>query len=187
MSETSRSQASALAFSAFSTTLFIFGLAMAGVLGDGGLTTIVPMGLFYGGLILLLAGMVSFKENDLFIATSALSYAGFWMAVALMLGMQHFFTVTGAEMGVFYLAWSVFTLYVWIASWKRGGAINLHYILWLIALILFFIAAFTDAKLLTTIGGWFAFASALVGWYVAAGKLFASSFGSTILRLGKDA
>ncbi len=183
--ETSSSQASSLAFSAFSTTLFIFGLAMTGVLGDSSLTTVAPMGLFFGGLILLLSGMVSFKVNDMFSGTISLSYAGFWMAVGLMLGMQHWLSASGGDMGVFFLAWSVFTLYAWIASWKKGAAVSLHYLLWLIALILLFIGAFTGGQLLTAIGGWFSFASALVGWYVAAAKLFYDSYGRRILKLGK--
>lgn len=182
----SRSIASSLAFSAFSTTLFIYSLTITGILGNSNTSTLIPMVLFYGGLILLLAGMVSFKGRDIFTATTALSYAGFWITIGFMSFLQHRSPSSNTDIGVFFLAWSVFTLYVWIGSWKRGGVINLHYLLWLIALILLFINGFMGGETLKIIGGWFAFASSLVGWYIASAKLFEETFGESIFKLGKN-
>ena len=185
MDVTSKQYASSLAFSAFSTTLFIFSLSVTS--GNISTATVVPMGLFYGGLILLLAGMISFKVDDIFTATTALSYSGFWMAISSIMYLQPKFLLSSGDVGIFYLAWAVFTLYVWIASWKRDGATNFHYLLWLIALILLFIGGFTGGKNnFTYIGGWFAFASALVGWYIAAANLFNETFGRYILKIGKS-
>lgn len=183
----SRSTASSLVFSAFSTTLFVFSLSMTGIFNTSHTDTVVPIVFFYGGVILLLAGMVSFKANDMFIATAGLSYAGFWMAMGLIGYLHHASLATGSDIAVFYLAWAVFTLYVWAASWRRGVVTNFHYVLWLIALILMFVCGFTANSLIGHIGAWFAFASSIVGWYIAAGKLLESTFGKTFLKLGKNA
>ena len=76
-----------LGLSAFALTTFVLSCSNAGFIfpavGAGG-DVVIGLALFYGGLVQLVAGIQEFRQGNTFGATAFCSYAGFWMAFAVI-------------------------------------------------------------------------------------------------------
>src|SRR5713101_1794190 len=78
-----------LGLSAFALTTFVLSSSNAGflfpVVGGGGGDVVIGLALFYGGLVQLVAGIQEFRQGNTFGATAFCSYAGFWLAFAVII------------------------------------------------------------------------------------------------------
>ena len=79
-----------LGLSAFALTTFVLSATNAGFLFPSGAfipggNVAIGLALFYGGLVQLVAGIQEFRQGNTFGATAFCSYAGFWMAFAVIL------------------------------------------------------------------------------------------------------
>src|SRR5512142_2176899 len=116
-----------LGLAGFALTTFVLSMFNANIIGDKKLEAVVlPLALFYGGIAQLLAGMWEFKKGNTFGATAFSSYAAFWLSLAaydkfVAPGLP---TATAHRAtGLFLLAWTIFTLYMFIASLRLTGAL----------------------------------------------------------------
>ena len=108
-----------LGLAAFAMTTFVLSVFNAGIL-DGALEPVVlPLALFYGGLVQLLAGMWEFAKNNTFGALAFSSYGAFWMSFAAYVK----FVVPGLPAdsahqatGLFLLGWTIFTVYMTVVT-----------------------------------------------------------------------
>ena len=78
-----------LGLSAFALTTFVLSATNAGspfvpAVFTGG-NVAIGLALFYGGLVQLVAGIQEFRQGNTLRATAFCSYAGFWMAFAVIL------------------------------------------------------------------------------------------------------
>ena len=85
---------------------------------------VMGLALFYGGFIQLLAGMWEFTTGNTYGAVAFTSYGGFWMSLAA-LNMKCFGFLEGygtdvdnlqKGLGIYLLAWAIFSLFMLIAS-----------------------------------------------------------------------
>ena len=141
-----------LGLSAFALTTFVLSMSNAGwifpSIGAGG-AVVVGLALFYGGLGQLIAGVQEFRAGNTFGATAFCSYAGFWMALGVVLlpptGIAAALVATktlAPGLAVFLLGWTIFTFLLLLATLRLNGA--------LVAVFLLLTATF----LLLTIGWW---------------------------------
>ena len=144
---------------------------------------VLPIALFYGGIAQLLAGMWEFRKDNTFGALAFSSYGAFWMSLAAYvkfvepgLPAADAHTATGIFLG----AWTIFTLYMWLASLRTNAAVAAVFTVLLITFTLLTFGAFNPDTTLTEIGGWFGIATAVLAWYAS----FAGVMNST---LGQDA
>ncbi len=123
-----------LGLAGFAMTTFVLSVFNANIITDptGKLAgTVLPLALFYGGLVQLLAGMWEFKNRNTFGAVAFSSYGGFWLAYAayakfVIPGLPK--TTANQAVGLFLLAWAIFTIYMILASLRveRGGGRRVH-------------------------------------------------------------
>jgi len=166
-----------LGFCAFALTLFVYSMYMAGATVPIGTATGTGMGLalFYGGLILLLAGLFELREGNNFHALIFCSYAGFWLSRAsLNISAFNFIsntygtdsTLIDKGFGIYYLAWTIFTLGMLISSIR----INIFSIIFFSSLLITYTlltASFFllfDYNLLRAAGA-FGILTAAIAWY----------------------
>jgi uncharacterized protein len=72
-----------LGLAAFAMTTFVLNVFNANIIGTLALVGVVlPLALFYGGAVQLLAGMWEFRKNNTFGALAFSSYGAFWIAFA---------------------------------------------------------------------------------------------------------
>ncbi|XP_024386504.1 accumulation of dyads protein 2 [Physcomitrium patens] len=131
---------------------------------------------FYGGLVLLLAGMWEFKAGNTFGATAFSSYAAFWLSYATILipgfGFQEAF-VGGYEkdalntVAIFLLAWTLYTFIMWLGTLKANIALSALFAFLTLTLALLTISDFMHAHAgLKKAGGFFGVITSLIAWYM---------------------
>jgi len=159
---------SPLGLSAFALTTFVLSCSNAGFLVPTGEAAHVTIGLafFYGGLIQLLAGMWAFRAGNTFGGTAFSSYGGFWMAFGFL-----FTPITGAfssaALGVFLLAWAIFTFILFLGTLRQDFAHMALFGLLFLTFLALAIGSLGAGASFGMIGGWLGILTALVAWYIA--------------------
>ncbi len=178
-----------LGLSAFALTTFVLSCSNAGFIfpavGAGG-DVVIGLALFYGGLVQLVAGIQEFRQGNTFGATAFCSYAGFWMAFAVIVlpGTGVLASLVTAKsvsagVGTFLLGWTIFTALMLIATFRISGAlIAVFALLFLtfLALTIGWLAGVGTGTFTTwvQIGGWLGIVTAIAAWYTALAGVLAS-------------
>src|SRR3954453_9955403 len=121
-----------LGLAAFALTTFVLSMFNAGLLDSSGEPIVFGLALAYGGVAPLLAGMWEFRTGNTFGATAFTSYAAFWLS---FWAFVTFFAdkipeaEAGHAIGLYLIAWGIFTSYMFIASLRTTAAIALVFIL----------------------------------------------------------
>ncbi|MFH1003210.1 MAG: acetate uptake transporter, partial [Chloroflexota bacterium] len=128
---------------AFGMTTVLLNLHNAGLFTLS--TMILAMGIFYGGLAQIIAGVMEWKKNNTFGATAFVSYGSFWLTLVALLVMPEMKLGVAPEasaMVAYLLIWGLFTAVMFIASLKLNKA--LQFIFGSLT-VLFVLLAFADA------------------------------------------
>jgi len=179
-----------LGLAGFGVTTVVLSAINAGLItGDNAtlVSTVVPLAFAYGGVGQIIAGLLEFKNGNTFGTVAFTSYGLFWWWYALMqwtVGAGWMKPPAGNAVGVTLLMWGVFTLYMWIATFRSNLAIwTVFLLLW----ITFFLLAGGDlgrgASWRAT-GGWFGLVTGLAALYVSFAEVTNATFQKTILPLG---
>ena len=177
-----------LGLSAFALTTFVLSCSNAGFIfpqvGAGG-DVVIGLALIYGGLMQLVAGIQEFRQGNTFGATAFCSYAGFWMAFAIIIlpptGVAASLVAAKAlyqGVGVFLLGWTIFTALMLIATFRINGALVLVFALLFLTFLALTIGWMSGAgSTFTTwiqIGGWLGILTAIAAWYTALAGVLSS-------------
>ena len=140
-----------LGLAAFAMTTFVLSVFNANIIGTLALVGVVlPLALFYGGDVQILAGMWEFRKNNTFGALAFSSYGAFWIALAwylryiapgLPVAREHEAT------GLFLLAWTIFTAYMLLASLRTTMVLSVVFA-FLFATFLLLAIGFLAARVL---------------------------------------
>jgi len=172
----------------FGLTTVMLSLVNAGVLPQGGEQVILPLAFAYGGLIQMIAGILEFRTGNTFGTTAFLSYGAFWWWFALLiLGADHGvldLSKSGGTIGVTLLAWGVFTLYMWIPTFKLSKALWWVFLTLWVTFLLLGLGALLGVHGLSLLGGWLGLICGLLAMYTSFGVVTNSTFGKTVVPLG---
>jgi succinate-acetate transporter protein len=173
-----------LGLAAFALTTFVLSMFNSGLVGSGGEPIVFGLALAYGGLAQLLAGMWEFRTGNTFGAVAFTSYGAFWLS---FWAFVQFFEKSvpaadaGHAVGLFLIAWGIFTTYMFVASLRTTAAVSLVFFL---LAITFFVLGIGNAGAHTGIvklGGWIGLATAIAAWYASFAAVTNSTFGRTVL------
>ena len=151
-------------------------------------TMILGMGVFYGGLAQLIAGILEFKKGNTFGQAAFMSYGVFWMLLVFLFVIPN--TPLWAQapnatsMGVFFALWGVFTLCMYLGTLNGNRATQIIFLSLTILFFLLSIRKFTGSETVERIAGWegiFCGASAI---YTAVAEILNEKLGKEILPLG---
>ena len=174
-----------LGLGGFALTTFVLNVHNAGLIDIG---AALPMGLFYGGLAQLVAGFLEFQTGNTFGMTAFGSYGAFWIALASMVLMEmNKWVSADASKGwllVTLIAWTIFTLILWIGTFKHTKALVWVFTTLLILFGLLDVAVWTGSKTITHIAGWEGIFCAATAWYLMAAIVINDSYGKTVLPIG---
>jgi succinate-acetate transporter protein len=176
-----------LGLGGFAATTFALSLINTGFVSKGIVPMVLTLALFYGGGVQLLAGLWEFRNNrNTFGAVALSTYGVFWLSTWYLLSTAIGQVPAGSRsiaMGLYLLVWTIFTLYMFIASLKITVV---HVVLFLCLLVTFIaltLGAFTGISALNVIGGGVGVLTAIVAWYAAAALVVNSTFKKTVLPL----
>jgi uncharacterized protein len=175
-----------LGLAGFGLTTVVLSLINANLLPVEATTVVVPLAFAYGGAAQIIAGILEFRNNNTFGLVAFTSYGLFWWWYALLV-----WTVSGGVLkppapsgvGVALIMWGVFTLYMWIATFRSNkGVWGVFLLLW----ITFFLLGAGDLGVsgAKALGGWFGLATGLLALYVSFAEVANGAFGRDVLPLG---
>jgi len=177
-----------LGLAGFAMTTFILSMINAKLVPASIHATFLTLALFYGGIAQILAGMWEFKKNNTFGATAFTSYGAFWLALASIilfeeLNLINFGPDRNIAIGLFLVAWTIFTFYMWIGSLKVNNALVFVFTTLLITYVLLDLAEF---KIIASSapGGLMGLVCAAGAWYTSAAGIVNSTYGKVVLPVG---
>jgi succinate-acetate transporter protein len=176
-----------LGLAGFALTTFILSMSNAQLVPTELGALFVPLALFYGGLAQILAGMWEFKKNNTFGAVAFTTYGSFWMGLAALVILEtlkvlNFGTSAHAAVGLYLVGFTIFTFYMWIATFRINNALLAVFTFLEICFILLDLAEF---GLISSVpGGIFGLITAACAWYASAAGILNPLYGRAILPIG---
>lgn len=174
----------ALGLAAFALTTFVLSTVNAGLLPPTVEPVVLGLALFYGGIAQFAAGIWEFAKGNTFGATAFCSYGAFWMAfwfLARFTDLSAAGKDAGKGVGVFLLAWGIFTLYMTVAARRTNRAVFLVFTALTPTFFALAIGAYTATMTITRIGGWLGLLTALLAWYASFAVVTNSTHQRTVL------
>jgi len=172
----------------FGLTTILLNLVNAGLLNADALGMILPMGIFYGGLAQIIAGLLEAKQGNTFGATAFTSYGLFWLSFVAInilpkLGLSE--TASPSAIGAYLLVWGIFTSLMSVATFKTNKALQ---VVFLSLSALFFILAmgdFTGNRSIRVIGGYEGIFCGSSAVYLAIAEILNETYEKVILPVGE--
>lgn len=169
----------------FGMTTVLLNLHNAGIFELGSM--ILAMGVFYGGVAQIIAGVMEWKKGNTFGTTAFTSYGLFWLSFVGLLtmpamGLCEKASVTGI---IFYLImWGIFTAVMFVGTLRTNRA--LQFVFASLALLFFLLAAgdYTGNAALKTFTGWEGVVCGASAIYTALAQVLNEALGKTVLPLG---
>lgn len=179
-----------LGLGAFAATTFGLSVFNADLITDQTLAAVVlPLALFYGGLVQLLAAMWEFRKGNTFGATAFGSYAAFWLAYAtyarFVAGSLPPATAHQAT-GLFLLVFAIFTVYMTVAATRTTGALLAVLVTLSATFIVLCVGEFAQSPGTVEAGGWLGLVTAVCAWYASFAGVTNSTFHRAVLPVFPD-
>jgi len=142
--------------------------------------TILTMGIFYGGLAQVVAGLFEFKKGNTFGATAFTSYGFFWLSFVaintnLIPGMA---PADHLSLGLYFMMWGILTLFMFIGTLKGQRSLQLVF---LTLTMLFFAVAIKDVFEIADM----AYVAGVIG-VICGGLAMYTAFGTVINEQFKE-
>jgi hypothetical protein len=173
-----------LGLAAFALTTFVLSMFNADLVGKGGEPIVFGLALAYGGLAQLLAGMWEFRTGNTFGAVAFTSYGAFWLS---FWAFVQFFEKevpkadAGHAVGLYLIAWGIFTTYMFIASLRTTAAISLVFLLLAATFLVLGVGNAGEHTNIVKAGGWIGLATAAAAWYASFAAVTNATFKRTVL------
>jgi succinate-acetate transporter protein len=170
----------------FGMTTVLLNIHNTGYYGLGAM--ILAMGIFYGGIAQVIAGVMEWKKGNTFGTTAFTSYGLFWLSlVALLLlptGGKLATPTTAGLLGWYFISWGVFTLVMFVATLRINRALQ---VVFFTLFVLFFLLAaheFSGNAALGKVAGWEGIICGLSAIYAGLAQVLNEVYGKTIAPLG---
>jgi uncharacterized protein len=178
----------ALGLVGFGLTTVLLSLINAGVLPSGGEPVVIPLAMAFGGTAQIIAGLLEVRVGNTFGMTAFIAYGAFWWWFALLLILGHNGALdlkdAGSTVGVALLLWGVFTLYMWIATFRLARLLFFIFLTLWVTFFLLGAGALMEAPAISHLGGWLGLVCGVLAMYGSFAIVTNSTFGKTVLPLG---
>ena len=170
---------------AFGLTTVLLNLHNAGIFEMNSM--ILAMGIFYGGIAQIIAGIMESKKNNTFGFVAFVSYGSFWLTLVALIVIPKFGWVPAASasaMIAYLTMWGIFTTLLFFGTFRASRA--LQFVFATLA-ILFFLLAFGESEAgasIKTFTGYEGIVCGASAIYAGVGGLLNEVYGKTIFPLG---
>lgn len=171
----------------FGMTTVLLNIHNAGYYALGGV--ILSMGIFYGGLAQVIAGIEEWKKGNTFGATAFTSYGLFWLSLVGIVLLPKLgpdfakLALTPLDFSAYLFLWGLFTLYMFIGTLKASRILQVIFLL--LAILFFLLAAgnFLGSKEILTIAGYEGILTGLSAIYGAMGQVLNEMYGKEMIPI----
>jgi len=176
-----------LGLAAFALTTFVLSTVNAGWLPETLTPVVFGLALAYGGIAQFAAGLWEFAKGNTFGATAFCSYAGFWVSYWWLTG-HNAAQLPAADahkgIGMYLLAWGIFTAYMSVAATRVNLAVLTVFVLLTITFLLLAWGEFATSTGITKTGGYAGLLTALAAWYASFAGVTAFTWKRQIAPIG---
>jgi succinate-acetate transporter protein len=172
-----------LGLAAFALTTFLLSMVNANLVNKGVEPIVFGVALAFGGLAQLLAGMWEYRAGNTFGATAFTAYGAFWLS---FWALVQFYVKSipaaqvGNAIGLYLIAWGLFTGLMYVASFKTTRAVNLVFMSLLATFLLLGIGNAGGNVDIVHLGGYVGLITAAVAGYTSLAEVTNETFGRTI-------
>jgi uncharacterized protein len=175
----------ALGLLAFGMTTIILNMHNAGLFGMG--SVVFAMGIFYGGIAQVIAGIMEWKKNNTFGMTAFISYGFFWIGLVFMILMPTlgWSAALPKEALVSYLAlWGLFSAVMFIITFRLSKALQVVFGLLVLLFLLLVVGNILGSVLIIQIAGVEGILCGLSAMYTGLGEVMNEVYKEKIVNLG---
>ena len=174
----------------FGMTTVLLNLHNAGLYFLGSM--ILAMGLAYGGLAQLIAGIMEFRKGNTFGTLAFSSYGLFWWSLVILLLLPNFTllspAVTAADdaaMAAYFFMWGIFTLVMFFGTLKTNRALQFVFMSLVILFFMLTAVGLTGDATLLKITGWEGIICGASAVYTGLAEVLNEVHGRIVVPLGK--
>lgn len=170
-----------LGLMAFGMTTVLLNLHNSGIFSLG--TMILAMGIFYGGIAQVIAGIMEWKKGNTFGTLAFTSFGLFWLTLVALLVMPDMGWGVAPEASamVAYLSmWGLFTAIMFIGTLKLNGALQIVFSTLVILFALLAIADATGSTVIKHIAGYEGLICGFSAIYAALAQVLNEVYGRTV-------
>jgi succinate-acetate transporter protein len=169
----------------FGMTTVLLNLHNAGFFGLGSM--ILGMGIFYGGIAQVIAGIMEWKKGNTFGTTAFISYGFFWLTlVALIVLPKMGLTAApdNAAMVAYLLIWGLFTAILFIGTLRLNRALQFVFASLTILFVLLALGDFTGSVTIKHFAGYEGIICGLSAIYAGAAQVLNEVYGKVVVPIG---
>lgn len=150
-------------------------------------TMILAMGIFYGGIAQIIAGIMEWKKNNTFGTTAFTSYGLFWLSLVGLIFLPTLGLGTATSkpaMAAYFFMWGLFTFVMFIGTLKINRALQFVF---LSLTILFFLLAARDylgSEAIGTLAGYEGIICGLSAVYTGLAQVLNEVYKKVVAPLG---
>jgi len=170
----------------FGMTTVLLNIHNAGYFPIGSM--ILSMGIFYGGIAQIIAGVLEYKKGNTFGLTAFVSYGFFWLSLVFILLMKVFVkdVLVDSEvyMGWYLFIWGVFTFFMWFGTFGKNKAIQFVFLSLTILFVLLALRDWIGSGVVGTVAGYEGILCGASAIYLAMAEVLSEAFGREVLPIG---
>jgi uncharacterized protein len=150
-------------------------------------TMILSMGIFYGGIAQILAGLMEWKKNNTFGTTAFTSYGLFWLTLVgliflPMLGLGQ--ATSKSAMVAYFLMWGLFTFVMFLGTLRLNRALQFVFLSLTILFLLLAIRDYTGSAAIGTLAGYVGIICGFSAIYTGLAQVINEVYKKVIAPLG---
>ena len=148
-------------------------------------TMILAMGIFYGGIAQVIAGVMEFRKGNTFGSVAFTSYGLFWLSLVglIVMGKMGLPADAGGGMIAYFIAWGFFTFFMFLGTLRLNGALqfvfgSLTLLFWLLA-----IRDITGSAVIGKVAGIEGIICGMSAVYLSVAEILNEVYGRTVLPI----
>jgi uncharacterized protein len=150
-------------------------------------TMILAMGIFYGGIAQIIAGMMEWKKNNTFGTTAFTSYGLFWLSLVGLILLPSLGLGTAASkpaMAAYFFMWGLFTFVMFLATLRLNRALQFVFLSLTILFLLLAARDFLGSPAIGTLAGYEGIICGLSAVYTGLAQVLNEVYKKVVAPLG---
>ena len=149
-------------------------------------SAILAMGIFFGGIAQIIAGVQEWKIGNTFGATAFTSYGAFWLTLVGLIALPKmgFTPDNGASMAAYLGVWGIYSFFMFIATFRLSRCLQLIFGTLVVLFALLAIEKATGNETIAHIAGYEGLVCGALAIYGAVAQILNEVYGHVVLPLG---
>ncbi|MCH4023732.1 MAG: acetate uptake transporter [Acetobacter sp.] len=171
-----------LGLAGFGMTTILLNMCNAGFLPLN--SSVLAMGLVFGGAAQMAAGLLEYPRGNTFGLTAFTSYGAFWISLCMLIFLPKFGLIAAtppAGMAVYLGLWGIFTAFMFVGTLKGPMVLRLVFGLLVILFALLALAEATGIAAITHLAGYEGLVCGALALWLAMAEVLEAQFGRHVL------